>query len=176
LRIDNLHYDITADEARELFERIGPVAKFTLHYDRSGRSEGRAIVVYEDAGDAEYAIKKYHGVNAAGQPLSVQLDKSRNYHDRQGGRSLFDRIGPPPRGTAGVQQRERPRGPRGPPPSRGRGRGHPSGVDRPPRRKPKTAEELDAELDDYWGNKNEVKEVPQEENQTTAQDTEMHES
>lgn len=50
-----------------MFNRIGPVEKLSLQYDRSGRSEGVAYVTYERASDAREAIKEFDGANAAGK-------------------------------------------------------------------------------------------------------------
>lgn len=50
-----------------MFNRIGPVVKLDIKYDRAGRSEGVAFVTYESAIDAETAIKEYDGANANGE-------------------------------------------------------------------------------------------------------------
>lgn len=60
---------ITAPEVncdQELFKRIGPIIKLDLKYDRAGRSEGIAYVVYEQREDATKAIREYDGANANG--------------------------------------------------------------------------------------------------------------
>lgn len=49
-----------------LFEKIGPIVKLEMKYDRAGRSEGTAFVTYESHNDAKEAIQEYDGANAAG--------------------------------------------------------------------------------------------------------------
>lgn len=66
---------------QELFRRIGPIVKLDLKYDRAGRSEGTAYVVYESHEDAKKAIREYNGANANGMgqetvPYSAQLIRS----------------------------------------------------------------------------------------------------
>lgn len=51
---------------QELFNRIGRVVKLELRYDRAGRSEGTAFVVYESRDDAREAVKEFDGANAKG--------------------------------------------------------------------------------------------------------------
>ena len=58
-------------EAQDLFNRIGPVAKLDLLYDRAGRSEGVAYVTYESADDALTAIAEFDGANANGMTSEV---------------------------------------------------------------------------------------------------------
>ncbi|KFY26363.1 hypothetical protein V493_04133 [Pseudogymnoascus sp. VKM F-4281 (FW-2241)] len=71
LRVDNVHYDLTESDLDDLFNRIGPVAKLELVYDRAGRSEGIAYVTYESARDASAAVREYDGANANGQPIRL---------------------------------------------------------------------------------------------------------
>lgn len=39
LRVANIHYDLSESEVRDLFERIAPVARFSMRFDRAGRYE-----------------------------------------------------------------------------------------------------------------------------------------
>ncbi|KAF2395577.1 RNA-binding domain-containing protein [Trichodelitschia bisporula] len=204
LRVDNLHYDLSEDELRELFSRIGRVSSVQLLYDRQDRSRGIAFVVYPNPEDAQDAIREFDGANAHGQPIRITLQNSppvkpRNPFDNieRPPRSLFDRIERPAtssRGGRGDRGRsaspirhsnvskpapehidryvpgdDRRRSPRRGTPrgnlKRAGGPGGPGGAggrrQRSPRRdtgektvqgRPrKTAEELDAEMEDYWG-------------------------
>jgi RNA recognition motif-containing protein len=67
IRVANIHYDLTDDDLSELFQRIGPVSRLQLRYDRAGRSEGTAFVTYERREDAEEAVKQFDGANANGE-------------------------------------------------------------------------------------------------------------
>jgi THO complex subunit 4 len=64
---DNTNY------IQDLFNRIGPVQKLELLYDRQDRSRGIAFVTYESYHDAKRAIREYDGANANGTtPNSFQ--------------------------------------------------------------------------------------------------------
>ncbi|KAK3988072.1 hypothetical protein QBC44DRAFT_330053 [Cladorrhinum sp. PSN332] len=97
IRVDNIHYELTQEELEGLFERIGPLIKLDMKYDRAGRSEGTAFVTYESHRDATQAIREYDGANAAGQPIRLTLLPSgprRNPFDSAvvPGRPLAERI------------------------------------------------------------------------------------
>lgn len=114
---------------QDLFSKIGPVQSLRLKYDKMGRSDGVAFVTYTSLDDANEAIRKYNGANAAGQPISVA-------HDTE-----------TPRRPIGSGNRSRGRGfTRGP--SR-TASGPRVGGGRSERRPRRTQEELDKELDDF---------------------------
>lgn len=178
----------------DLFNRIGPVQKLVLTYDRAGRSEGVAYVTYENANDAKIAIREFDGANAKGQPIRLTAipagpsrGRGRNPFDSVTGpsRSLADRItapggrsrsmspvrhsdvsGPAPahvdryvpgqRRSRSPPHRERREGGRRPGARRERGerggRGNGERLARDGRPK-KTQEELDADMEDYFGNR-----------------------
>lgn len=37
LKVSNIHYDLSEGEVRDLFERIAPVSRFSMRFDRAGR-------------------------------------------------------------------------------------------------------------------------------------------
>ncbi|TVY13583.1 THO complex subunit 4A [Lachnellula arida] len=196
LRVENLHYELTEEDLDDLFNRIGPVIKLELLYDRSGRSDGVAYVTYDSHYDAKKAIREFDGANAKGQPIRLTAVPTgptgggrRNPFDSviAPGRPLEDRIsipkgrsrsdspirhsdvsGPPPtnvdRYVPGQGSRSRSPAPRrrdgrrpGARRERGERRGGRGGrggenLARDGRPK-KTQEELDAEMEDYWGGK-----------------------
>ncbi|KAG4441312.1 hypothetical protein IFR05_003175 [Cadophora sp. M221] len=197
LRVENIHYDLTEDDLDDLFNRIGPVLKLSLTYDRAGRSEGVAYVTYESAQDAKAAVREFDGANAKGQPIRLIPIPSGPSGGRRApppSRSLFDRItpahrarsdspirhsdvsGPPPTnvdryvpgGTRSRSRSPRPRRRDGRRPGARRERGDRTGGGRAggggagagagerlarDGRPRKTQEELDAEMEDYWGQK-----------------------
>ncbi|KAL1957746.1 hypothetical protein VTO42DRAFT_5589 [Malbranchea cinnamomea] len=181
LRVTNLHYDLTEDDLTDLFTRIGPIISLSLVYDRAGRSEGIAYVTYKRLVDAQSAIREFDGANAKGQPIRLTLissGKPRNPFDtaEMPKRSLFERAERPrhrnPRSMSPDDDSESlERSGRG-----GRERRRTGRVDRyipggaSPRRRDdggrrrndsrrrtgnarpkKTQEELDQEMEDYWG-------------------------
>ncbi|KAK5695715.1 hypothetical protein LTR17_024439 [Elasticomyces elasticus] len=219
LRVDNIHYDITEEDIRSLFNRKGPLVSVKLLYDRQDRSEGTAFVTYEDPRDARDALKDYDGQNASGQPIRITLMPTapaaisaptgpkpglsmfdriqrpeRSMFDRIDSRALrndsrddtigrrrersdsprrskpapehIDRYVPGHSSRSPIRRRGTPREPGRRPGARredggrggGRRGGRGDGEGRPTGGRPrKTAEELDAEMADYWGNKSEEK-------------------
>ncbi|PHH50355.1 putative RNA-binding protein [Ceratocystis fimbriata CBS 114723] len=100
IRVENLHYDLTEEEIKSLFVRIGPIARFQLRYDRAGRSDGVAYVTYESHADAKKAISEYDGANANGQPITLTIlnnESKRNPFDSavMPSRSLAERVSDP---------------------------------------------------------------------------------
>ncbi|KAH9891408.1 RNA-binding domain-containing protein [Xylariomycetidae sp. FL2044] len=174
LKIENVHYELSEDDLHGLFSRIGPVTKLQLIYDRAGRSEGIAYVTYETRNDANAAIREFDGANAKGQPIRLTIMSSaprRNPFDnaRMPGKPLAERITRPrslspggdvdryvPGGGGGSRSRSplpRRRGGRRAGARREGGQRapqEPRGRDGRPK---KTQEELDAEMDDYFGGK-----------------------
>ncbi|KFA61458.1 hypothetical protein S40285_03410 [Stachybotrys chlorohalonatus IBT 40285] len=100
IRVENIHYDLTEEDLEELFSRIGRVSKLQLRYDRAGRSDGVAFVIYERKEDATEAIRQFDGANANGQPIRLSLmagSSSRNPFDTavMPGRPLSERVSAP---------------------------------------------------------------------------------
>ncbi|KAK4226116.1 hypothetical protein QBC38DRAFT_419820 [Podospora fimiseda] len=194
IRVDNVHYELTQEELEGLFERIGPVLRLDMKYDRAGRSEGTAFVTYESHRDAMEAIREYDGANAAGQPIRLTLLPSgprRNPFDSAvaPGRPLAERITVPSgrsrslsptrqsdeeaarrgvdryrpgahgksRSRSPLPPRRRENGGRRPGARREGGGGRRDDRTERPRggaRPKKTQEELDAEMEDYFGGSN----------------------
>ncbi|KAF3062009.1 THO complex subunit 4A [Daldinia childiae] len=114
VKVENLHYELTEDDLDGLFNKIGPVVKLELLYDRAGRSEGTAFITYENRDDAMEAIKQYDNANAKGQPIRLSVLASaprRNPFDtaHMPGRSLAERI-TRPRSLSPRRYSERDRG------------------------------------------------------------------
>ncbi|KAK6189598.1 hypothetical protein LQW54_013102 [Pestalotiopsis sp. IQ-011] len=100
IKVENLHYDLSKADLEGLFGGIGPLLKIDMIYDRAGRSEGLAYVIYEEYQDAKEAVREFDGANAKGQPIRLSILPSgprRNPFDtaQLPGRSLADRITQP---------------------------------------------------------------------------------
>ncbi|CAO1613003.1 unnamed protein product [Jaminaea pallidilutea] len=179
LLIQGLHWEVSEEELKSLFEQMGSVSKSFIKYDRSGRSTGTAIVIYDDVRDAERARDEFNGANAKGQPIEITFEVMRGPGRGPAGagkgsggdlRSRMDLLG-----RMGGDQAQRPaNAPRGPAAERGAAasprnnnvrsvsgdggrRGGRGGAGRTTsgrglregRREPKTATDLDAELDAF---------------------------
>ncbi|CAO1635377.1 unnamed protein product [Sympodiomycopsis kandeliae] len=184
LLIEGLHYEVSEDELRSLFSQIGPVQKSFIKFDRSGRSTGVAIVIYQNADDAAAARQEFDGANAKGKPITISFEHMRqprgDPHGGPGDRSkprdlrsrmdLLSRLGaespkPPsnaPKGPASTssssdrtpKQQGSNRQARGVGGSEGNGRrggrgGRSNGRSKTEARGPKSASDLDAELEAF---------------------------
>ncbi|KAF9202965.1 hypothetical protein BGZ49_006925 [Haplosporangium sp. Z 27] len=171
--VENLHYAVTLEDIKELFNtHAGPVKFAEVKYDPSGRSTGVATILFKEPADAATAIKKLHGITLDNQPMKITyapLPANLNRgQDRRSGpsgaapkRDVFSRLGsseadiasrlgkpnPVPKLTVDRAQASQ---------GQGQGRRQQGGGPSKPARenkKPqvKTAEELDAEMDTYMG-------------------------
>ncbi|KAF8814982.1 hypothetical protein BYT27DRAFT_7081044 [Phlegmacium glaucopus] len=174
LVVSNLHYEITPKDLISIFGQIGTLIREPLlRYDRSGRSSGSAIIAFETAAEAIRAKKQFDGILAKGQPMAITFDTMPPRAPRRSASvpstaSLLNRIQKPPlaerlsRDDSTIKAPSGPRAFTGGPvrsrPSRGGGSGGGStnanaNTARAPKgpKKPKTAAELDQELDAFMG-------------------------
>ncbi|XP_051181959.1 THO complex subunit 4B [Lolium perenne] len=155
LFITNLDFGVSSEDIKELFSELGDLKRCSIHYDRSGRSKGTAEVIFARRGDANAALKKYNNVQLDGKPMKIEilgtntptapaaLPANNGNYARNVSRSA------PRSAPAGLpQSRPRARGGRG---RRGGGAGGSGSGGRrgKERNQPRSAEELDADLDNY---------------------------
>uniref|UniRef100_A0A0E0MBE5 RRM domain-containing protein n=1 Tax=Oryza punctata TaxID=4537 RepID=A0A0E0MBE5_ORYPU len=90
LYISNLDYAVSNEDIKELFSEVGDVKRYSINYDRSGRSKGTAEVVFSRKSDALAAVKRYNNVQLDGKPMKLEL--------------IGINIEPPPPATFGVEE------------------------------------------------------------------------
>ncbi|KAG5550164.1 hypothetical protein RHGRI_015202 [Rhododendron griersonianum] len=73
LFISNLDYGVSGEDVKELFAEVGDIKRYSIHYDRSGRSKGTAEVVFSRRKDAEAAVKRYNNVQLDGKPMKIEI-------------------------------------------------------------------------------------------------------
>ncbi|CAE6501829.1 THO complex subunit 4 [Rhizoctonia solani] len=162
LAVSNLHYEVTEKDLSSIFGTIGTLLREpTIRYDRSGRSTGSATIVFAHAREAKLAQKQLDGVMAKGEAMVVKLESpppgSRPQPaGRNSTNTLLSRMEKKPlvdRMSEGDASKKNTEDKAGPGPARNiRGKGKQVGG-KGPRTKsaPKTAEDLDKELEAFMG-------------------------
>lgn len=72
LYVGSLHYNITEDMIRGIFEPFGKIDDLKLMKDhQTGRSAGYGFITYRNAEDAKKALEQLNGFEVAGRPMKV---------------------------------------------------------------------------------------------------------
>ncbi|KAG0038272.1 hypothetical protein BGZ82_000642 [Podila clonocystis] len=147
MQVSNLDHRVSADDLKLVFQsRVGPLKKCTLMYDQNGKSTGTALVHFQRVGDAALAYQKFNTVPLDGKPMRIEIVMAPT-----AAQAVLP--GQAPRSSThsnnSSSNHSRPRQDRGN--TRGRGRGGRGAARTGGSRKeaPKTAEQLDAEMNDY---------------------------
>jgi len=154
--VSNLPPDVNEAQIKEYFVKsVGAVKRVTITYGPNGISRGIATIIFAKPGSANEALVKLNGLLVDKRPMKIEvvLDASRAPPPPPV-RGMSDRITNPkaqPKSAVadktakGGETTRGGRGGRGGRGARGARRGRNAG-----RSKPKTAEELDAEMTDYF--------------------------
>uniref|UniRef100_A0ACD5U922 Uncharacterized protein n=1 Tax=Avena sativa TaxID=4498 RepID=A0ACD5U922_AVESA len=73
LHVSNLNASVTVEDVQELFSEIGELKRYSVNYDKDGKSQGSAQVVFARKVDALDAIERYNGVQLDGKPMKIEL-------------------------------------------------------------------------------------------------------
>ncbi|XP_068660429.1 THO complex subunit 4D-like isoform X2 [Aristolochia californica] len=73
LFVSNLDVGVTNEDIKELFSEVGELKRCALHYDRHGRSNGSAEVVFMRRSDGLAAVKRYNDVQLDGKPMKIEV-------------------------------------------------------------------------------------------------------
>ncbi|OMO58915.1 hypothetical protein CCACVL1_25250 [Corchorus capsularis] len=73
LLVSNLDYGVSNEDIKVLFSEVGNLKRCSINYDKSGRSKGTAEVVFYNHMDAVAAIKRYNNVQLDGKPMTIEL-------------------------------------------------------------------------------------------------------
>ncbi|KAJ5159849.1 mRNA export protein mlo3 [Penicillium canariense] len=151
--VSGLPSDVSEGNIKEYFTKsAGPVKKVMLTYNQNGTSRGIASIIFAKADTAIKAAKELNGLLVDGRPMKIEV--------------VFDAshapaVPAPKPLTERVAQKSQPKPATAPKsaPNNAKGRGgRTAGRGRrgrnPGRGKPKTVEELDAEMVDYFSNEN----------------------
>lgn len=76
LQITNIHREVSEEDLRAVFEKLGALKECTLVLDaKTGGSKGFGFVVYENPELHERAVKELNGRKVNFQPIKVKLKK-----------------------------------------------------------------------------------------------------
>ncbi|KAJ6636190.1 THO complex subunit 4-A [Pseudolycoriella hygida] len=91
LFVRNLHPDVSENDLFDLFSDVGELQIVQMHYDRSQRFLGTAIISFKRKCDALESIKEFNGKSLDNKIMNiVLLESSSRANYRQG--SLNDKI------------------------------------------------------------------------------------
>jgi len=150
LSISNLHYRVTDQDLRELFNEFGRIKSAHVFYDKSGRSLGTAQVVFNNFASASAAKKRYHGVMLDGRNMVISLEGEIKETTIAENRLQKPRPAPNSINNQGQNRGPRTNQNRNAGQNKSSGNVKPKGQNQKPKRPVKpTQAELDADLDAY---------------------------
>ncbi|CAK1362146.1 RNA-binding protein rsd1 [Cercospora beticola] len=91
LYVGNIHFSITEDDLKNVFEPFGELEFVQLQKEEAGRSKGYGFVQFIDPAQAKEALEKMNGFELAGRPIRVGLGNDK--FTPESTQSLLQRFG-----------------------------------------------------------------------------------
>jgi THO complex subunit 4 len=66
INISNLNNNVTSNDLRDIFSKVGPIRSAHINFRENGTSAGTGSVIFKLSGDALTAFKRYHNVKLDG--------------------------------------------------------------------------------------------------------------
>lgn len=162
--VSQLPLDVTENQIKEYFGKsVGPIKKVSLHYNQHGESRGIADIIFVKPESAALAAKEQNGIKIDGRPMKVEVIVDASHApEPKPVKSLAERVAyANPKSKKAEPLTKTSANPKAQPKSatatkatnkdkKKDTKGKPAKKARSARPKPKTAEELDAEMTDYW--------------------------
>lgn len=156
--VSGLPYDVNETQIKEYFQKtVGAVKKVSLRYNQSGQSRGIADIRFSKPGTAAKAAKDLNGMLVDQRPMKIEVVVDASSVPAPAPvKSLGERVAANPKAQPRSATSTKATAKTG---AKGRVAGKPgrpqkSAKSNRPKSKPKTAEELDAEMTDYFGGNN----------------------
>ncbi|KAE8155007.1 hypothetical protein BDV25DRAFT_146831 [Aspergillus avenaceus] len=150
IMVSGLPSDVNEANIKEYFTKsAGPVKRVMLTYNQNGTSRGIASIVFSKPDTAAKAAKDLNGLLVDGRPMKIEVVVDASHAPEVSA--------PKPLGERVVQNKPQPKpatATKAADNGRGRNRRNRRTGPKPNRPKPKTVEELDAEMVDYFSNEN----------------------
>merc|ERR1712150_303245 len=158
VNITNLDRAVTEADVREIFSKIGKVKKAVVMYNAKGQSRGAALVTFANGASAAKAVREYHQAEVDGRPMYV---KAVSYNARP---ATPQKKKATKKKTTKKKKPTKKKGKKGTTKKstkkkggKGKGKGKQSTKKKGGKKgkkfkksKPKTVEELDQEMEDYY--------------------------
>ncbi|KAG8628451.1 hypothetical protein KVT40_004324 [Elsinoe batatas] len=154
--VSNLPDDVTEQQIKEYFSStVGPVRSALINYTKTGKSTGVATIVFQKSNSAAEAAKAYNGVKVDNRPMRIEvIVDAGSVAAPPAPKGLKDRIAAPKSAAPKNAAAAKPKAAGGKPVNGAAPASDQNGrrakKPRNARPKKKTAEELDADMADYF--------------------------
>lgn len=79
VKISNLEYTVSKDDLIDIFSDECKIVDAWVNYDRTDRSEGTAVCIFENLHEARKAVEKYDGSKVDGLAIQMEILPGRFY-------------------------------------------------------------------------------------------------